>query len=313
MRALQVTTEDGPDAVTLADLPEPDANFVVGVRAAGVSFPDLLMTRGQYQLRQPLPFTLGWEAAGDVLRAPEGSRFGVGDRVVTLSFGAHAEQVAAVPEATFPLPDALSYEEGAALPLNYLTALAALDRRGGLRPGERVLVHGAAGGVGTATIQVAKGLGAEVIASVSTDEKAEVARRAGADEVVVGEDFRSQLAGPIDLIVDPVGGTERLKESLRALAPEGRVVIVGFTSGEIPEIRVNRLLLRNVDVRGCSFNVLLADPERTAEATAKLDELIATGAIRPLVGSVYPLEEVPAALRELDERRAKGKLVATIG
>jgi NADPH2:quinone reductase len=176
-----------------------------------------------------------------------------------------------------------------------------------------VLVHGAAGGVGTATIQVAKGLGAEVIASVSTDEKAEVARRAGADEVVVGEDFRSQLAGPIDLIVDPVGGTERLKESLRALAPEGRVVIVGFTSGEIPEIRVNRLLLRNVDVRGCSFNVLLTDPGRTAEATAKLDELIATGAIRPLVGSVYPLEEVPAALRELDERRAKGKLVATIG
>jgi NADPH2:quinone reductase len=313
MRALQVTTEDGPDAVTLADLPEPDAPLVVGVRAAGVSFPDLLMTRGEYQVRQPLPFTLGWEAAGDVLRAPEGSRFGVGDRVVTLSFGAHAEQVAAVPEATFPLPDALSYEEGAALPLNYLTALAALDRRGGLRPGEQVLVHGAAGGVGTATIQVAKGLGAEVTASVSTDEKADVARRAGADLVVVGDDFRSQLAGPVDLIVDPVGGTERLKESLRALAPEGRVVIVGFTSGEIPEIRVNRLLLRNVDVRGCSFGVLLTDPGRTAEATAKLDELIATGAIRPLVGSVYPLEEVPAALRELDERRARGKLVVTVG
>jgi NADPH:quinone reductase len=312
MRALQVTTEDGPDAVTLADLPEPDAELVVGVRAVGVSFPDLLMTRGEYQLRQPLPFTLGWEAAGDVLRAPAGSRFGVGDRVVTLSFGAHAEQVAAVAEATFPLPDALSYEEGAALPLNYLTALAALDRRGGLRPGERVLVHGAAGGVGTASIQVAKGLGAEVVASVSTDEKAEVASRAGADSVVVGEDFRGQLPGPVDLIVDPVGGTERLKESLRALAPEGRVVIVGFTSGEIPEIRVNRLLLRNVDVRGCSFNVLLTDPGRTAEATAKLDELIATGAIRPLVGSVYPLEEVPAALRALDERRATGKLVATI-
>jgi NADPH2:quinone reductase len=312
MRALQVTTEDGPDAVTLADLPEPDAPLVVGVRAAGVSFPDLLMTRGQYQVRQPLPFTLGWEAAGDVVRAPEGSRFGVGDRVVTLSFGAHAEQVAAIPEATFSLPDRLSYEEGAALPLNYLTALAALDRRGGLRPGEKVLVHGAAGGVGTATIQVAKGLGAEVTASVSTEEKAEVARKAGADVVVVGEDFRAQLEGPVDVIVDPVGGTERLKESLRALATEGRVVIVGFTSGEIPEIRVNRLLLRNVDVRGCSFNVLLTGPERTAEATAKLDELIATGAIRPVVGSVYPLEEGPAALRELDERRAKGKVVVTV-
>jgi NADPH:quinone reductase len=312
MRALRVTTEDGPDAVALAELPEPDGELVVAVRAAGVSFPDLLMTRGQYQVRQPLPFTLGWEAAGDVVRAPAGNRFGAGDRVVTLTFGAHAEQVAALPETTFPLPADFSYEEGAALPLNYLTALAALDRRGGLRPGEKVLVHGAAGGVGTATIQVAKGLGAEVTASVSTEEKAEVARRAGADSVVVGEDFRAQLPGPVDLIVDPVGGSERLKESLRALAPEGRVMIVGFTSGDIPELRVNRLLLRNVDVRGCSFNILLADPDRAAEASAKLDELIHTGAIRPVVGSVYPLEEGPAALRELDERRAKGKVVLTI-
>jgi len=266
VRALRVVTEDGPDAVLLEDVPEPEGELVVAVRAAGVSFPDLLMTRGEYQVRQPLPFTLGWEAAGDVVRAPSGSPLSPGDRVMALAFGSHAEQVAAVPETTFPLPAPLSYEEGAALPLNYLTALAALDRRGGLRPGEQVLVHGAAGGVGTATIQVAKGLGAEVIAAVSTDEKAEVARRAGADSVVVGEDFRGQLPGPVDLIVDLVGGTERLKESLRALAPEGRVVIVGFTSGEIPEIRVNRLLLRNVDVRGCSFNVLLTDPGRTMDA-----------------------------------------------
>jgi NADPH:quinone reductase len=312
MRALQVTTEDGPDAVSLVDLREPDGELVVAVRAAGVSFPDLLMSRGEYQVRQPLPFTLGWEAAGEVVRAPAGGPFEHGDRVVTLSFGAHAEQVAASPELTFRLPDQLSYEEGAALPLNYLTALAALDRRGDLRAGETVLVHGAAGGVGTATIQVAKALGAEVVASVSTDEKAEVARRAGADTVVVGEEFRDQLERPVDLIVDPVGGTERLKENLRALAPEGRVIIVGFTSGEIPEVRVNRLLLRNVDVRGCSFTVLLSDPDRAAEASAKLDELVASGAIRPIVGSVYSLEEVPVALRELDERRAKGKLVVTV-
>src|SRR6476619_7073145 len=149
MRGLQVTSEEGPDAVLLVALPEPDAELVVRVRAAGVSFPDLLMTRGEYRRRQPVPFTLGWEAAGDILRAPPGSGFEEGDRVVTLSFGAHAEQVAAVPEATFALPQGLSYEEGAALPLNYLTALAALERRGGLRAGERVLVHGAAGGVGT--------------------------------------------------------------------------------------------------------------------------------------------------------------------
>lgn len=312
MRALLVTAEDGPDAVALADVPAPEAELVVAVRAAGVSFPDLLMTRGEYQVRQPLPFTLGWEAAGDVIRAPAGGPFSVGDRVMTLSLGAHAEQVAALPDATFPLPDELSYEEGAALPLNYLTALAALERRGGLRAGETVLVHGAAGGVGTATVQVAKALGAEVVAAVSTDEKAEVAREAGADSVVIGEDFRDQLQGPVNLIVDPVGGSERFKESLRALAPEGRIVVVGFTSGEIPEVKVNRLLLRNVDVRGCSFGVLATDPTGVADATARLGDLIRTGAVRPLVGSVYSLDQGAAALRELDERRATGKVVVTV-
>ena len=238
MRALQVTSEDGPDSVALADLPEPDGDFVIAVRAAGVTFPDLLMTRGEYQLRQPVPFILGWEAAGEVLRAPPDSGFAVGDRVVTLNFGAHAEQVAATPETTFALADELSFEEGAALPLNYLTALAALDRRGGLRAGERVLVHGAAGGVGTATVQIGKALGAEVIAVVSTEEKAEVARKAGADSTIVGEAFRESLSAPVNLIVDPVGGEERFKESLRSLAPEGRIVVVGFTSGEIPEVKV---------------------------------------------------------------------------
>ncbi len=312
MRALRVTAEDGPAAVTIDDVPEPDGDLVVAVRAAGVSFPDLLMTRGEYQVRQPLPFTLGWEAAGDVVRAPEGGPFAVGDRVMTLNFGAHAEQMATAPEATFPLPGALSYEEGAALPLNYLTAIAALERRGGLRAGEKVLVHGAAGGVGTASIQVAKALGAEVAAAVSTEAKAEIARRAGADQVVIGEDFRSQLADPVDLIVDPVGGTERFKESLRSLASEGRVIVVGFTSGEIPEIKVNRLLLRNVDVRGCSFGVLATDPAGIADTVARLTELAGTGAIRPLIGSSYPLEQGQEALRELDERRATGKVVLTV-
>ena len=312
MRALRVVTEDGPDAVVVEELPEPEGELVVAVRAAGVSFPDLLMTRGEYQVRQPLPFTLGWEAAGDVLRAPAGSPFSPGDRVTTLTFGAHAEQVAALPETTFALPEALSYEEGAALPLNYLTAVAALERRGRLVAGETVLVHGAAGGVGTATIQVGKALGAHVIASVSTEAKEAIAREAGADQVLVGEDFRSQLAEPVELIVDPVGGTERFKESLRALKTEGRLVVVGFTSGEIPEIRVNRLLLRNVDVCGCSFNVLAGDGAGFGEPMARLSKLVESGALKPLVGSTHPLTEGPAALRELDERRATGKVVLTV-
>jgi len=312
VRALRVVTEDGPDAVRLEEVPEPDGDLVVAVRAAGVSFPDLLMTRGEYQVRQPLPFTLGWEAAGDVLRAPGDSPFSEGDRVITLNFGAHAEQITALPETTFALPDALSYEEGAALPLNYLTAIAALERRGRLVAGETVLVHGAAGGVGTATVQVAKALGATVVASVSSEAKAEIARTAGADQVVVGEDFRSQLAEPVELIIDPVGGTERFKESLRALKPEGRVVVVGFTAGEIPEIRVNRLLLRNVDVCGCSFNVLADGPGGFAEPMQRLSELVEAGTLRPIVGSVHPLAEGPAALHEIDERRATGKVVLSV-
>lgn len=313
MLALQVTREDGPDALELVDLPEPTAELVVAVRAAGVSFPDLLMTRGEHQLRQPLPFTLGWEAAGDVVRAPAGGRFEVGDRVVTLSLGAHAERVATTPESTFPLPEGLSYEEGAALPLNYLTALAATERRGRVQAGDTVLVHGGAGGVGTAAVQVVKALGAKAIAAISSEAKAEVALQAGADEVVVGEDFRAQLSAPPDVIVDPVGGNERFKESLRALAPEGRVVVVGFTSGEIPEVKVNRLLMRNIDVVGCSFGVYAANPGGFADAFARLEEFVAAGTIRPLVGSTHPLEDGPAALREIAERRATGKVLLVVG
>jgi NADPH2:quinone reductase len=228
-----------------------------------------------------------------------------------LPYGGGADVVALGPESVFPLPDAMSFEQGAALPMNYLTAQFALATRGQLKEGETVLVHGAAGGVGTATIQVAKAMEARVIASVSTDAKAEIARAAGADEVVVGEDFRSQLDGPVDMVVDPVGGTERFKESLRSLATEGRVVVVGFTAGEIPELRVNRLLLRNVDVIGCSFNVLATSPNGMCDTMARLTELVETGAVKPLIGSTYPLEQGSAALLELAERRATGKVVLT--
>lgn len=312
MRALRVVTEGGPDAVELQDLPEPAGELVVAVRAAAVAFPDLLMTEGKYQIRQPVPFTLGWEAAGDIVQAPEGSAFAVGDRVMTMAFGAHAERLATFPEATFPLPAGFSYAEGAAFPLNYMTALAALERRGRLTAGERVLVHGAAGGVGTATIQVGKALGAEVVAAVSTDEKAEVARAAGADEVVVGDDVRGQLGAKVDVVVDSVGGTERAKDSLRSLNPEGRLVIVGFAGGEIPEIKVNRLLIGNVDVVGCSFNVLALGTGGLADSMARLTDLAATGHLRPIIGQTYPLEQGADALRDIAERRATGKVILTV-
>lgn len=312
MRAVQVIEEAGPEAVVLADVPEPEGELVVQVRAAGVAFPDLLMTRGEYQVRQKLPFTLGWEAAGDVIQAPPGSEFNVGDRVMTLTFGAHAQRVAAVEQMTFRLPDALDYRQGAALPLNYLTALAAVQRRGGLQAGETVLVHGAAGGVGSACVQVAKALGAMVIGCVSTDEKASVATALGAGAVVVGEKWRAQLEAPVHMVVDPVGGERRFRDSLRSLAPEGRVVVVGFAAGEIPTVSVNWLLMRNVDVRGCSFGVLIVDPAVREATIAQLNDLAATGAIQPLIGAVYGLDDIHRALGDLAERRSTGKVIVEL-
>jgi NADPH2:quinone reductase len=317
MRALQVPHTGGPDAVLPADVPPPgDDGLVVDVRAAGVGFADLLMSRGEFQIRQEPPFTLGWEAAGVVRRAPEGSRFAPGDAVVTLSLGAFAEQVAAVPEATFTLPPGLSFEEGAAFPMNYLTALAALERRGRLQPGETVLVHGAAGGTGSAAVQVGKGLGARVIAAVSTPEKAQSALAAGADEAVLTtEDWRPQVlelsGGGVDVIFDPVGG-DLFHESLRCLASEGRLVVVGFAARSIPQIAVNRLLLRDVDVCGCKWSILATAPGGLDAASARLGAMIDAGVVRPQVGARHALEDGADALRAMEARRTRGKAVLLV-
>ncbi|MDQ5894079.1 MAG: NADPH:quinone reductase [Actinomycetota bacterium] len=315
MRALRVEAEAGPESLVLTDVPEPDdSGLVVAVRAAGVGFPDLLMNRGEFQIRQPLPFTLGWEAAGQVVSAPEGSTFAPGDRVVTLlSFGTHAERVAAVPEATFPLPDSFTFEQGAAYPLNYLTAYAALHQRAALKKGETVLVHGAGGGVGTAAIQVAKALGATVFAVVSSDEKADAASAAGADSVFkAGEDWRNAAVeasgGGVDVIFDPVGGV-RFNDSLRSLAPEGRLMVVGFAAGEIPTVTVNRLLFNNTDVRGCTWSILANLPEGLAGAASRLNEMADRGALRPPVVRAVPLEHGPAVLKAIAERRAVARTV----
>src|SRR6476620_4028075 len=197
MRAVQVSRPDGPSAVTVEEVPEPTADgpfgpqVLVEVAAVGISFPDLLLSKGEYQLKPELPFTLGVDFAGVVRSAPEGSGFSAGDRVAAcLGHGGASDVVGLGAESVFPLPDALSFEQGAAIPMNYLTAQFALKERGQLQEGETVLVHGAAGGVGTATLQVAKGYGARTIAVVSTDAKADVASRAGADEVVLVDGFR---------------------------------------------------------------------------------------------------------------------------
>src|SRR5829696_3013818 len=269
MRAARVTSLDGPASVKVADVPEPTlqaGHVLVDVHEAGVSFPDVLMSRGLYQMRPELPFVPGAECAGIVREAPEDSAFRAGDRVAAFPvLGAFAETVL-VPEAmVFPLPDAVSFEAGAALPMNYLTVHFALTRRGQLERGEVVLVHGAAGGIGTAAIQLARALDARVIAVVSSEDKIETARAAGAHHVVLADGFlaaaRELTQGRgVDVVVDPVGG-DRFTDSLRSLAPEGRLLVIGFTAGQIPTVKVNRLLLNNVDVVGVGWGAFwMPDP-----------------------------------------------------
>ncbi|HEX2071388.1 MAG TPA: NADPH:quinone oxidoreductase family protein [Thermoleophilaceae bacterium] len=317
MRAVQVSELTGPAAVRVVEVDEPVADgqsLLVDVKAAGVSFPELLQTRGEYQLKLDPPFVLGSELSGVVRDAPDGSGFAPGDRITALAplGGAFAEVALAPPFAAFKLPDALDFGQGAGYCMNYHTAHFALARRAALGEGETLLVHGAAGGTGTAAIQVGKGLGARVVAVVSTDEKERVARAAGADEVVRSDGDWRKEAGPANVIFDPVGGS-RFDESVRALAPEGRLVVIGFTEGAIPSVSVNRLLFRNVSVVGAGWEHFAFErPQYLREVAADLDRMVAAGHVAPIVGRRYPLEGVREALEDLDGRRAVGKLVLDV-
>jgi NADPH2:quinone reductase len=327
MRAIQIVAETGPEsALKLVDLPEPEpshmltpgSGVLVDVHAAGVSFPELLQTRGQYQLRPPLPFVPGSEVAGTVRSAPDDAVVKAGDRVAAFcALGGFAE-VAVAPEFfTFALAPALDYAQGASLILNYHTAYFALKLRGRLQEGETVLVHGAAGGVGTAGLQVAKGLGARTIALVSTEEKRQVATAAGADEtVLLGETWKDEVSslsdGGVDVVLDPVGG-DRFTDSLRSLREGGRVVVVGFTGGSIPEVRVNRLLLSNTEVIGAGWGAyVMGKPDLNREVGAAIARMISDGFVAPVVGERFALEDAAEALRVIDERRATGKVVLDV-
>jgi NADPH2:quinone reductase len=317
MRAVRITTLDGPRAVTVEDVEEPQAGagqVLVDVHAVGVNFPDVLMSKGLYQLRPELPFTPGSECAGIVREAPEGSGFRPGDRVAAFPvLGAFAEAVAVPSEFVFPLPDSVSFRVGAALPMNYLTVHFALLRRGRLEAEETVLVHGAAGGIGTAAVQLAKAFGARVIAVVSTEEKAAVARAAGADETVMVDGFLQRVkeltnGRGVDIVVDPVGG-DRFTDSLRSLAVEGRLLVIGFTAGEIPTVRVNRLLLGNTSVVGVGWGAFWTlDKSYIRSQWDEIVPLLEQGLIDPPLGTDHALADASAALVELDERRATGKV-----
>ncbi|MCW2993049.1 MAG: NADPH:quinone oxidoreductase family protein [Conexibacter sp.] len=327
MRALQITELTGPDtALKLVDVPEPEASHfltpgsgvVVDVHVAGVSFPEVLQTRGEYQVKPPLPFVPGSEVGGIVRSAPDGAAVRAGDRVAAFCMLGGFAEVAVSPEfLTFKLPDALDFAQGAALILNYHTAYFSLKLRGRLAEGETVLVHGAAGGVGTAALQIAKGLGAKTIAVVSSDEKESVARDAGADEVVRStgrwkEEVKELSGGGVDIVLDPVGG-DRFTDSLRSLREGGRIVVVGFTGGSIPEVKVNRLLLNNTEVIGAGWGgYIMSKPDVNRQIGAAIDELITAGFVQPIVGDRFPLDRAADALKLIDGRGATGKVVLDV-
>jgi NADPH2:quinone reductase len=318
VRAVQVTRTDGPEALEVGEVADPvrgERDVLVEVRAAGINFPDLLLSRDLYQYKPERPFVLGSEFAGVVREAPEGSEFSPGDRVVGFgSTGAFAELVAVDEGRVFPLPEKVGFAAGACVPMNYLTMIFALVTRGQLREGETVLVQGAAGGIGTATIQLAAALGARVISVVSTPEKAEFVKSLGSHEAVLSGGFLQavkELTGGagVDLVVDPVGG-DRFTDSLRSLAPLGRLLVIGFTAGDIPTVRVNRLLLNNIDVRGVGWGAYaLPRPGFVRRQWDELVPFLESGAIDPPISGTYPLERAGEALARLDDRSVLGKVV----
>ncbi|MBY0388465.1 MAG: NADPH:quinone oxidoreductase family protein [Mycobacterium pseudokansasii] len=321
MRAIRVTRLDGPDAVELAEIGEPaGGGVVVDVYAAGVAFPDALLTRGLYQYRPEPPFVLGAEIAGVVRTAPGDADVRAGDRVVGLTMltGGMAEVAVLSPDRVFNLPDNVSFEAGAGLLFNDLTVYFALSVRGRLQPGETVLVHGAAGGIGTSALRLAPVLGASrTIAVVSTEDKAAIATAAGATDVVLAEGFKDAVktltdGRGVDIVVDPVGG-DRFTDSLRSLAPAGRLLVIGFTGGEIPTVKVNRLLLNNIDVVGVGWGAWAGKhPGALSEQWAALERLLSSGELPPPEPEVYPLEQAAAAVASLEKRTAKGKVVLRV-
>jgi len=291
---------------------------VIDVRAAACNFSDLLMLRGEYQVKPTPPFIPGREAAGVISAVGSGvERLQVGDRVVAYTnLGAFAEQ-ARVPEAhVYPLPESIPFQSGAALPIVYPTSYAALVDLAALQPGETLLVHAAAGGVGLAAVQIGRALGARVIATAGGPEKLAIARQAGADILI---DYREEDFSPrvlsetggrgADVIYDSVGGSTT-DESLRCIAWKGRLVVVGFASGEIPEIRANRIMLKNIAVLGLHWpRYSEEEPETVSTIFSALMELHRRGEIEPLIERVHPLEEAGLALEALGRRETVGKRI----
>ncbi|WP_211234813.1 NADPH:quinone oxidoreductase family protein [Glycomyces arizonensis] len=321
MRAWQVTAHGEPERVmALRETDVPAAGpgeVLVRVRAVAVNFPDVLLARGQYQERPELPFTPGIELCGDVAALGEGvTGLAVGQRVVGSKIGVMAEYAALPAQAVRPAPDSLDDAAAAALTIAYQTAWFGLHRRAAIRPGETLLVHAAAGGVGTAACQLGAAAGAEVIGVVGGEAKADVARAAGAEEVLLrGDDWIAAVKeahGGADVVFDPVGGAA-FEGSARCVAFEGRIVVVGFASGELPAVRANHALVKNYSVLGLHWALYQRRrPDLVERAHDELVRLAGEGAVRPVVGGTVPFEEASAAVQDLAGGATTGRLVVRV-
>lgn len=322
MRAYQLESYDGPDGLVLHDVEEPTCGpdeVILAVEAVGINFPDLLLTRGEYQLKPDLPIVPGCEIAGTVAVAPRGSGWAVGDRAAAFIWhGGYAERARVPCSALAPVPDDVGSAVAAAGLVNYHTVLFGLERRGQVAAGDDVLVLGAGGGIGTAAIQVANGLGARTIAGVADERQVETARAAGAREtLVLSEGFATQVrdvtAGTgVDVVLDPLGDW-LFDEAVRALAPEGRILVVGFAAGRVPSVKVNRLLLRNVAAVGVAFGAFLNYDQRLLARQAEtLERMRRDGHVAPRIGARFTFGEIPAALDQLQQGRIAGKAVVEL-
>jgi NADPH:quinone reductase len=323
MRAVVVDRWMEPSELAVREVPDPaigPAMLRVAVRAAGCNFFDILMVKGQYQLRPPFPFVPGAELAGVVAEVGPGvTDFAPGDAVMaSAGLGGFAEQAVVPAGAAYRLPAGMSFEAGAAFPIVYPTSYAALVFRAPVTPGDWLLVHAAAGGVGIAAVQIGKALGARVIGTAGGADKLDVVRRVGADVAVDYRDgdwverVKEATGGHgADVIYDSVGG-DVTDASLKCIAWNGKLLVIGFASGRIPEVKLNRVLLKNISLVGLHWGAhVMHEPARIGETFRALFGLYAKGAVEPVIYQRYPLDRLPAALEALGSRRSYGKVVVT--
>jgi NADPH2:quinone reductase len=325
MKAVLCKAYGPPESLAIEEVPSPtpgQGEVVISVKAASVNFPDVLIIQNKYQVKPPLPFSPGSELAGVVKSVGAGvTAFKPGDAVMAIiGYGAFAEEVKADAARVLPIPAGMDFASAAAFGLTYATSEHALCDRGALKPGETLLVLGAAGGVGIAAIEIGKVLGARVIACASTDEKLAVCREHGADDTInyATEDLRERIKtltdgkGP-DVVYDPVGGAYT-ELALRSIAWRGRLLVVGFAAGDIPKIPLNLTLLKGCSIVGVFWGEFARrEPQRFAEAMKKLGRWFGEGKLKPHVSRTFPLERAADALALMAERKVKGKVVVTVG